>query len=199
MKALRIILPLAMLASIACNPCKRASRHLSRAVWLCPEATHQDSATATGTATVPGDTAAGSAAWSDTLTIDSLACLVLQYREALASADTLRLHDLEHMQSVLAHLRKRIRTSACTIAPLIVQDSVKTLRIWTEGGRLRYELAVNPRVVKVPVKVPVRVVEQAKANDAAAEESAPPWYAWAIIVVFGALISLQMFGGKRNV
>lgn len=80
--------------------CRKAERHLARAVWLCPDILRHDSASVTFT--LPGDSTATTLSFTDPV-VDSVMAACEQLREALAAERDLYL-------AALALQTERLRT-----------------------------------------------------------------------------------------
>ena len=182
-------LPVLMLA--ACRTprkaCARAERKLARAVMQCPDLLTQQQLRDTVAITVPGDAGAGEATYT-LADMDSVValCNTLVNRSLRYNTDRRKEHEAE-AASLRHALRadelelKRLRAYACRIDTVSVQDSLFSMRIWAEKGRLKYVYYVHPRTASTVVE---RTVPRVSLRDL----PCPPqgvderWRLWCIIL-----------------
>lgn len=190
-------LPVLMLA--ACRTprkaCARAERKLARAVMQCPDLLTQQQLRDTVAITVPGDAGAGEASYTRA-DIDSVValCNVLVNRSLRYNTDKRKEHEAE-AASLRAALEadnlelRRLRAYACRIDTVSVQDSLFSMRIWAEKGRLKYLYYVHPRTA-------TQVVERTVPRVSLRDVPCPPvgvderWRLWCIILACVLLLLL---------
>lgn len=127
---------------------------MARAVQKCPELMQPMVRIDTVTVLVPGASDTGSTGYTQA-DLDSVAALCLdlleQQRPVVDSTP----------RTPTQVLVDRMRVQLCDLEPVELQDSLLNLKIWTQGGELRYWYEVEPRLVKAPVTT---VVPQVVAN-----------------------------------
>ncbi|MCB0790875.1 MAG: hypothetical protein KDB97_03840, partial [Flavobacteriales bacterium] len=156
---------LAVVASSCSTPrkaCRRAQRHIARAVWLCPEALQADTTTRTITVQLPADTITRTFGWSDA-DVDSILAGCAQLREALQAERDLAVLSGEHKGS--GPPVQAIRRAACAFQPFTLEnDRVKvTIRQGQDRPLVTLEAKAwhqtmecppcPPRVAQGPVQV----------------------------------------------
>lgn len=118
--------------------CRKADKHLARAVWLCPDALKHDSATVTFS--LPGDSADVTVPFTDPL-VDSLLLACQQYAEAVATDRALLERTLDNDSLTIAQLELRVaalqranatasvRRSACAFTAFEQTIGLCTVRV----------------------------------------------------------------------
>ncbi len=175
-----LIMCVALLAACSSprKACRKADRHITRAIWLCPDVLQRDSATATFF--LPGDSSAGTIGYTQ-WHLDSLlaACAELA---AVRTVDTLPAQVVYiKSEPVKTKAVQRFRTKVCRPDPVHVDVDSHSIRIWmdTTTGELRYLLTIWPVVQEQKVPCPPAVDRPSKELTG----GGTPWYAWPILVL----------------
>lgn len=176
-----LIMCVALLAACGSprKACRKADRHIARAIWLCPDVLSRDSATAT--LLVPGDSTTGALTYTQH-DLDSL----------LAACDSLR-GDVQHTDTLPAQVVyvrnekpraavQRFRSRVCRPEPVHEDTDQYSVRIWMDStsGEIRYLLTIWPQVVEQ--KVPCDPVVS-RPDKTLTEKKEHPWYAYVLLVL----------------
>lgn len=173
--------------------CDRAESRMAKAIYLCPSLL-QPGDTLRTAVTVPGDSAQGTAAWSDSLHYDSLLAACQQYAEALAAER--ELFALSQRPPRTQEAVRTLRQQACEMRPVHVFDGPMELHIWTANGKVEWKYEITPQVVEVSIPSPPRV-EFRPAPPGTGVAAWYKWFFWVFVVCF-ALFLVWMIGGYVN-
>ena len=168
-----LIMCMALLAACSSprKACRKADRHISRAVWLCPDVLQRDSVRVQ--VVVPGDSAIGELSYSQH-EVDSLlaACAELERSHG---------HDIDVVTLPVPErvIVERFRSRVCAVAPVLDSTNTYRLRIWVDAtGALQYRLTVFPLVVDLTEPCPPAVDRPADQPWAI---TVWPWPSWILI------------------
>lgn len=187
---MRVLLAIAVLLLLSCNPCRKAQGLLNKAVRMCPEMAqlHTD----TLRTTLPGDSTAGNVDYYGE-DLDSVAAACSQLQEALlaerelyrisidaASRVVLRTRlQVDSLKKVLANKRTavdRLRGDLCLFPSVYDSTALRRLRIWYTNDGPRYDLVLYPREVEQ-----VHTVPQITQGEVVVKHSSPWWlWLWAV-------------------
>ena len=162
--------------------CRKANRHMAKAIMLCPDLLRTEARVDTVTVVVAGATDSGQTGYT-AADMDSIT--------AICNDMIVRKSDeLAERERTIA----RMRTELCKLSPVNVADSLIELKIWTQGHALRYWYRVLPRVATAAVTTQVpQVVSQACPPPGVAHwYRTALWWTWGLMVaamlIFGAVI-----------
>lgn len=162
-----------LLLTTACGgprkACRKAERHIARAVYMCPEVLEARVRRDTVTITLPGAVDSGSAAL-DSVNVDSLMAACAQLAEALAAERDLYAAAVAQRPTEVV---RTIQRQLCQFATITVADTNLLLKIWAEDGQVRYWYNVLPQQVQVPVVTQETVVNP---GNNCPPPGVAPWY-----------------------
>lgn len=120
--------------------CRKAQKHIAKAVWLCPEALRADTSGRSVSVQLPGDTITDTLRWSDA-DVHAIMADCDQLREALASERDLYATVLINNERQVAQAKSdrndalsKLRTSTCRFEPFTVSTGRTTVRIRPGSG-----------------------------------------------------------------
>lgn len=175
-----IALLMALMVLSACaqprKACRRAEKHIAKAIYLCPEALHPDTTTRTATLQVPAESLMSELRWSQA-DMDSVLAACDQVREALDQERALYIAGVTtrsdkkstpmtattpRAASAVAALRRQ----ACQFEPFTLQnDRVKvTVRPGTDRPLITLEAKPWQQVVKCPPCPPQVTMGEVKVD-----------------------------------
>lgn len=171
--------------------CRKAEGMLAKAVLKCPELLENRTTHDTITVVVPGKAGAGERGYTQAH-MDSLARLCSELLARAQDRSTARgkeLHALQTAEPVV----QRIREEVCRFDAITVADSSLMLKIWSEGGKVRYWYYVLPQVRKQVVSTthPQVVAKQCPPPGVASwYRTAFWWLAVFLLLGFGTVVWL---------
>lgn len=169
--------------------CRKANRHMAKAIMLCPDLLRTEARVDTVTVVVAGATDSGQTGYT-AADMDSITAICNDLLNTMMVRDVRKSDELEERERTIA----RMRTELCRLSPVNVADSLIELKIWTQGHALRYWYRVLPRVATAAVTTNVpQVVSQACPPPGVAHwYRTALWWTWGLMVaamlIFGAVI-----------
>lgn len=184
------ILALAVLLTACGTPrkaCRKADRHMAKAVFLCPKVLN--ARTDTVLVKLPGDTITIAVPWSEgPVNTDTL---LAQCDSLRAAAEALALLSLDQNEAVRAELQRAkalvrhvdgMRQQLCRVQDLHIERGDLTLHVWYDpvAHRLRASAKVRPRTIPCP-----NTTLQVNAGNATITGVSPFWR-WLALLALGA-------------
>lgn len=177
--------------------CAKAERHMAKAIYLCPDLLKPIVQHDTVEVLVQGGSAEGATGYTqaDMDSLSKLCSELVAYAQSRASSARRELEEERRTKrtgKTTPDVVSRLRKSVCELEPVMHADSLITLKMWTEDGKLRYRYQILPRTAKaVTTHTSTQVAVQAPCPP----EGVASWYrTWFWALLFSLALFLFLFG-----
>jgi hypothetical protein len=181
--------------------CAKAERHMAKAIYKCPDLLKQHVQHDTVTVYLPGTTDQGETGYTQA-DMDSMMhlCGELMARvqerarianQKVATLESEKEYRRETLRQAQGDITKRMRMALCDLEAVTVTDSLLHLKIWTEGGKLKYWYNVLPRTAQAAVTT---VTTQVATKECPPAGVASGWRTYAITITSLLLLALVIVG-----